>query len=66
MVCKNYSRAYIRHLFRARELTYFRLATIHNLHYYLTLMKSMREAIVQGSFEEFRREFYAKRGVEVL
>jgi queuine tRNA-ribosyltransferase len=66
MVCKNYSRAYIRHLFRARELTYFRLATIHNLHYYLTLMKSMREAIVQGSFEEFRREFYARRGVEVL
>jgi queuine tRNA-ribosyltransferase len=62
MVCRTYSRSYIRHLFRARELTYFRLATIHNLYYYLNLMKSMRRAIKDGTFEEFRREFYAKRG----
>lgn len=61
MVCKTYSRAYLRHLFRAREITYFRLATIHNLYYYLDLMRQMREAITEGCFEEFRNEFYAKR-----
>ena len=61
LTCKNYSRAYLNHLFRAREITYFRLATIHNLHYYLTLMKQAREAILEGRYEEFRKEFYAKR-----
>ncbi len=61
LTCKNYSRAYLNHLFRAREITYFRLATIHNLHYYLTLMKQAREAILNGKYEEFRKEFYAKR-----
>ncbi len=59
--CKNYSRGYISHLFRARELTYFRLASLHNLHYYLTLMKQMREAILKGKFTEFKKEFYLKR-----
>ena len=61
MVCKSYSRAYLNHLFRAREITYFRLATIHNLYYYLNLMKEAREAIVNKNFKSFRREFYAKR-----
>ena len=61
MVCRTYSRAYLCHLFRAREITYFRLATIHNLHYYLNLMKEMREAILEARFEEFRIAFYAKR-----
>ncbi len=61
MVCQNYSRAYLRHLFRSREITYFRLATIHNLYYYLNLMKQMREAILENRFDEFRAEFYAKR-----
>ena len=65
MVCQNYSRAYMRHLFRAHEITYLRLSTIHNLYYYLDLMKQMREAIVEGKFEEFRKEFYAKRGIEI-
>ncbi len=60
--CKNYSRGYINHLFRARELTYFRLASLHNLHYYLTLMREMREAIIQNRFQEFKIKFYAKRG----
>jgi queuine tRNA-ribosyltransferase len=60
--CKNYTRAYLNHLFRAKELTFFRLASLHNLHYYLTLMKSMRAAILQGHFSEFYKEFYAKRG----
>jgi len=61
MVCQTYSRAYLRHLFRAREITYFRLATIHNLYYYLDLMKQMREAILEERFEAFREEFYQKR-----
>lgn len=59
--CKRYSRGYLNHLFRARELTFFRLASIHNLHYYLNLMKQIRAAIKDGKFTEFRREFYAKR-----
>ena len=61
LTCRTYSRAYLRHLFRARELTYFRLATIHNLHYYLTLMKQIREAILAGTFQAFKREFYRQR-----
>ena len=60
--CKTYSRGYLHHLFRAKELTYFRLASLHNLHYYLTLMKQMREAILEGKFCEFKKEFYRKRG----
>ncbi|MFC2344851.1 tRNA guanosine(34) transglycosylase Tgt [Campylobacter sp.] len=60
--CQNYSRAYLSHLYRAGELTFFRLASLHNLHYYLNLMKQMREAIMAGEFEKFRRNFYAKRG----
>ncbi|WP_292663518.1 tRNA guanosine(34) transglycosylase Tgt [Nitratifractor sp.] len=64
MVCRTYSRAYLRHLFRAKELTYFRLATIHNLYYYLDLMRQIREAIRAGRFAEFKREFYAKRAGE--
>jgi len=61
MVCKTYSKAYLCHLYRAKELTYFRLGTIHNLYYYLNLMKEMRQAILNGTFETFKREFYKKR-----
>ena len=61
MVCQTYSRAYLCHLYRAKEMTYFRLGTIHNLYYYLNLMKEMREAIIEGRFEEFKIEFYKKR-----
>ena len=59
--CKTYSRGYMNHLFRAKELTFFRLASLHNLHYYLTLMRQMREAIKAGTFQAFKKEFYAKR-----
>jgi queuine tRNA-ribosyltransferase len=62
LTCKTYSRAYINHLFRSREITYFRLATIHNLHYYLNLMKEIREAILEDKFAEYKKEFYKKRG----
>jgi queuine tRNA-ribosyltransferase len=61
MVCQTYSRAYLRHLYRAREITYFRLGTIHNLFYYLNLMKQMREAILEDRFDAFKVEFYDKR-----
>ena len=59
--CKNFSRAYLNHLFRAAEITYFRLASIHNIHYYLNLMKQAREAILADNWSEFKKEFYAKR-----
>ena len=60
--CRNFSRAYLNHLFKAKELTYFRLASIHNLYYYLTLVRDAREAIIKGKFKEFKKEFYALRG----
>ena len=63
MVCKNYSKAYLNHLIRAKEITYFRLATIHNLYYYLNLMREMREAIIENRFSSFTDEFYKKRGI---
>ncbi len=59
--CRNYSRAYLRHLYKSRELLVYRLNTIHNLHYYLKLMHDIREAIKKDEFDEFRKEFYAKR-----
>ncbi|MCK5784042.1 MAG: tRNA guanosine(34) transglycosylase Tgt, partial [Desulfobacterales bacterium] len=59
--CKNYSRAYLHHLFRSRELLSYRLNTIHNLHYYLDLMRNMRAAILNDSFSQFKASFYAKR-----
>lgn len=61
--CKNFTRAYVNHLFRAGEITYFRLASIHNIHYYLTLMREAREAILADNWVEFKKEFYAKRGI---
>lgn len=60
-VCRRYTRAYMCHLFRAKELTFYRLATIHNLHYYLNLAKKAREAILKGEFKKFKKEFFEKR-----
>ncbi|MFH1021709.1 MAG: tRNA guanosine(34) transglycosylase Tgt [Pseudomonadota bacterium] len=62
--CRHYSRAYLRHLFMAREILSSQLNTIHNLHYYVGLMARMRTAIEEDRFSLFRREFYAKRAVE--
>jgi queuine tRNA-ribosyltransferase len=53
--CRHFSRAYLRHLFLARELTVYRLQTLHNLTYYLGLMADARAAIAAGTFESFRR-----------
>jgi len=58
--CLNFSRAYLSHLYRSKELTYFRLASIHNLYYYLNLMKDCREAILNNIWLDFRKNFYAK------
>ncbi len=52
--CKNYSKAYLRHLFMTGEITSARLNTIHNLHFYLQLMNKSREAILKGEWESFR------------
>jgi queuine tRNA-ribosyltransferase len=60
-VCRTFSRAYLRHLFRCGEILSARLNTLHNLHYYLDLMAQARQAISEDRFAEFRREFYAKR-----
>lgn len=59
--CRRYSRAYINHLYRAGEIAYYRLATLHNLHYYLQLMREAREAILSQTWTEFKNHFYAKR-----
>lgn len=63
--CQNFTKAYLTHLFRAGEITYYRLATLHNIHYYLTLMREAREAILANNWVEFKKEFYKKRGVEI-
>ena len=59
--CRHYSRAYLRHLYMARELLAYRLNTLHNLHYYLNLMQQMRTAIDAGEFDAFKSDFYAQR-----
>jgi queuine tRNA-ribosyltransferase len=62
--CRRFSRAYLRHLFGARELLAYRLLTLHNLTFYLGLMRQMREAIARGEFGSFRSRFLARYGVE--
>jgi queuine tRNA-ribosyltransferase len=59
--CRNYSRAYLRHLYAARELLAYRLNSIHNIHYYMDLMSQMRVAIAEDHFGAFRRAFYRSR-----
>jgi queuine tRNA-ribosyltransferase len=59
--CRNYPRAYLRHLDRCKEILGSRLNTIHNLHFYLDLMRRLREAIEAGRLEAFVREFLALR-----
>lgn len=56
--CRHYSRAYIRHLFKAGEIFGLRLTTIHNLHYLLSLMRRVRQAILTDGFPAFQEEFW--------
>lgn len=55
--CRNYTRAYVHHLFRARELLAYRLASIHNVSFMHRLMKEIRESIVHGRFEKLKRNW---------
>ena len=56
--CRHFSRAYLRHLFVAGEMTAATLNTLHNLHFYLDTMRRIREAITFGAFEKLRQEFH--------
>jgi queuine tRNA-ribosyltransferase len=58
--CRNFSRAYIRHLFNVNEILGLTLVSIHNLWFYNDLMARMRQAIVEGGFADFRRSFLKK------
>ncbi len=55
--CKNYSRGYLRHLFKSNEMLAMRLAVIHNLHFYNNLMAEIRECLENGSFEAYKNEY---------
>jgi len=59
-VCKNYTRSYIRHLFNTSEILAPRLNSFHNLYFYLSLMKKMRQSILKDSFLDFKEEFMRK------
>lgn len=61
--CRNYSRAYLRHLDKCREILGARLNTIHNLSYYQRLMREIRAAIEDDRFEDYVKDFYARRSV---
>ncbi|MEK6219940.1 MAG: tRNA guanosine(34) transglycosylase Tgt [Psychrobacter cryohalolentis] len=63
--CQNFSRAYLSHLNKCKEMLGAQLATIHNLRYYQRLMQNIRDAIEQDKFDEFVNEFYSKRGQTV-
>lgn len=60
--CRNYTRAYIRHLLKAEEIFGLRLASLHNLRFLTKLMEDMREAIENDCLKDFTEEFYAKHG----
>ncbi|HEX4856031.1 MAG TPA: tRNA guanosine(34) transglycosylase Tgt [Limnobacter sp.] len=59
--CRNFSKAYLHHLDRSKEILGAQLNTMHNLHYYLDLMQQMRSAIEQDRFEDWVQEFHARR-----
>ncbi len=59
--CRNYSRAYLRHLFMSKEILSSRLNTIHNLYYYIDLMRRMRRAVSEGKFAAFKKDFFANQ-----
>ncbi|MFO7709081.1 MAG: tRNA guanosine(34) transglycosylase Tgt [Desulfobacterales bacterium] len=61
--CRNYSRAYLRHLFLSRELLAYRLNTLHNLHFFLNLLRGVRQAILADGFEAFKKRFREEREI---
>ncbi len=62
--CRNFSRAYLHHLDKCKEMLAGTLNSIHNLHYYQTLMAGLRRSLEEGTFAAFVDEFYAKRGMQ--
>jgi queuine tRNA-ribosyltransferase len=63
--CKNYSRAYLYHLDKCREILGSQLNTLHNLHFYQRVMQGLRNAIENDKLDDFVEEFYALRGLPV-
>jgi len=66
--CREFSRGYVRHLIKAEEILGLRLITLHNLHFYLDLMRQARDKIDKGAFDKFRKEFvsnYETRDVDL-
>ena len=66
--CREFTRGYVRHLIKAEEILGLRIITLHNLHFYLDLMRRARDKIDKGTFDEFRREFvsnYETRDVDL-
>ena len=59
--CRNFSRAYLRHLYMAKELLAYRLTTIHNIYFFTNLMENMRAAILSDEFDSFKNQFYRIR-----
>ena len=59
--CRTFSRAYLRHLYSAKEILYHRLATVHNLHHVMRLVERARQAVVARRYGEFSKEFFARR-----
>ena len=58
--CRNFSRAYLRHLFVSQELVAMRLNTLHNLHFFATLMEQARTAIEADRYGDFLKEFHSR------
>ena len=58
--CKNYSRAYLAHLFRAGEMLGGTLASIHNMRFVVRLTEELRSAILEGTFTDYKKEFLAR------
>ncbi len=63
--CKNFSKSYLRHLFVSRELLSYRLNTIHNLRFYIKLMKNIQKSIVEDNFVEFKKNFLKKYSPDI-
>lgn len=63
--CQNFSRAYLHHLYKCKEMLAAQLNTIHNLRYYQNLMKGIRQSLANDCFDEFVKDFYTKQGLTV-
>ncbi|MFN3245324.1 MAG: tRNA-guanine transglycosylase, partial [Leptonema sp. (in: bacteria)] len=64
--CRNYSRAYLRHLFVAEEILALELASIHNLYFYSELVRNAREKIINGTFNEWKNQVIEKISFNIL